>query len=138
MTNPSSPLRFGIVGAANIARQFTAALKESTGVRVDAVASRSDATARAFAEANAIPRAFPSYEALLVDADIDAVYIPLPNHLHAEWVIKAANAGMTVICTLHSNSERAVLKRLAQRLAEALPAVRFQQSQSDRDPFVVQ
>jgi predicted dehydrogenase len=94
----TTALPIGIVGAANIARQFTAALRDHPHVRVDAVASRSAETARAFAEACGIPRHFGTYEALLSDPAIEAVYIPLPNHLHAEWAIKAANAGKHVLC----------------------------------------
>jgi predicted dehydrogenase len=97
-TETPAALTIGIVGAANIARQFAAALRDNPHVRVDAVASRSTGTARAFADACGIPRNFGSYEALLADPAIEAVYIPLPNHLHAEWSIKAANAGKHVLC----------------------------------------
>ena len=67
-------------------------------MRVVAVASRSDDNAKAFAEANGIERWFGSYEALLASPDIDAVYIPLPNSLHAEWAIKAAEHGKHILC----------------------------------------
>jgi len=94
----TTPLTIGIIGAANIARQFTAALRDNPVVRVVAVASRTDDAARAYAAANGIERWFGSYEALLAERGIDAVYNPLPNHLHAEWSIKAANAGKHVLC----------------------------------------
>jgi predicted dehydrogenase len=94
----SGPLTLGILGAANIARQFTAALRGNEAVHVAAIASRTDATARAFAESNGLERWFATYEALLADPSLEAVYIPLPNHLHAEWAIKAANAGKHVLC----------------------------------------
>ncbi len=92
------PLRVGILGAANIARSFVAGVKLSNRVTVSAVASRDADKARAFAREFAIARHFGSYEALLADRGIDAVYIPLPNSLHAEWSIRAAGAGKHVLC----------------------------------------
>jgi predicted dehydrogenase len=94
----SSPLRLGILGGANIARQFTRDVRPSESVRVVAVASRSDESAKAFAEANGIETSFGTYDAMLASPDIDAVYIPLPNSLHAQWAIKAANHGKHVLC----------------------------------------
>ncbi|WP_250467692.1 Gfo/Idh/MocA family oxidoreductase [Caballeronia sp. GAFFF2] len=94
----SSPLRLGILGGANIARQFARDVQPSENVRIVAVASRSDDNAKAFAEANEIGAWFGSYEALLASPDVDAIYIPLPNSLHAEWAIKAANHGKHVLC----------------------------------------
>ncbi len=96
LTTP--PLRVGILGAANIARSFVAGVKLSNRVTVSAVASRDADKARAFAREFAIARHFGSYEALLADRGIDAVYIPLPNSLHAEWSIRAAGAGKHVLC----------------------------------------
>lgn len=92
------PLRFGILGCANIARAFASHVTGSTLVRVDAVASRDAAKAAAFAAEFGIGRHHASYEALLADAAIDAVYIPLPNSLHAEWAIAAARAAKHVLC----------------------------------------
>jgi len=92
------PLRVGILGAANIARSFVAGVKPSARVTVNAVASRDADKARAFAREFAVARHFGSYEALLGDREIDAVYIPLPNSLHAEWSIRAAGAGKHVLC----------------------------------------
>ncbi|MEO7760997.1 MAG: Gfo/Idh/MocA family oxidoreductase [Casimicrobiaceae bacterium] len=94
----SAPLTLGIIGAANIARQFTAAVRDSDAVKVMAVASRTTETARAFAESCGVEKHYASYEALLDDDSIAAVYIPLPNHLHAEWAIKAAERRKHVLC----------------------------------------
>ncbi|MGA0614348.1 Gfo/Idh/MocA family protein [Paracoccus sp. KR1-242] len=97
MTQTQS-LRLGLLGAANIGRQFTAAVAGSDKVTVAAVASRSDDRAAAYAAENGIPRSHGSYEALLADPAIDAVYIPLPNNMHAEWAIRALQAGKHVLC----------------------------------------
>lgn len=94
----SSPLRIGILGCANIAKQFVRDVAGSPQVRVVAVASRRLETARACSEALGITRSHASYEALLSDKDVEAVYIPLPNSMHAEWAIKAAGAGKHVLC----------------------------------------
>ena len=94
----ANKLRIGILGAANIARNFTAALRGSEKVDVCAVASRDAAKSAAFAAEVGIAQSFASYEALLADPSIEAVYNPLPNNLHAEWTIKAADAGKHVLC----------------------------------------
>ena len=94
----ADPVRFGILGAAEIARSFSTALTGSTLATVAAVASRDGAKAAAFAAEHAIPRHHARYEDLLADPAIEAVYIPLPNDLHAEWAIKAAEAGKHVLC----------------------------------------
>ncbi len=96
--SPRSPLRLGIIGAANIARQFVSAVQATQAVQVTAIASRSDTSAQAFGDSYGIAKRYASYEALLDDASIDAVYIPLPNHLHAQWAIKAAQRGKHVLC----------------------------------------
>ena len=95
---PTHPLRIGILGCANIAKQFARDVAPSPAVRIVAVASRNADTAAAFAAAHGIGRHHGSYEALLADAQVDIVYIPLPNSLHAEWAIKAAAAGKHVLC----------------------------------------
>jgi predicted dehydrogenase len=94
----TTPLRIGILGTANIARSFVQGVSASKQVTVSAIASRDEGKARAFAREFAIGRHFGSYEALLADRDTDAVYIPLPNSLHAEWSIAAARAGKHVLC----------------------------------------
>ncbi len=93
-----TPLRWGILGTARINRMLIPPLRVSPGNRLVAVASRELARAEAYAREWEIGRAVAPYEALLADPEIDAVYIPLPNHLHAEWTIKAARAGKHVLC----------------------------------------
>jgi predicted dehydrogenase len=94
----SSRLRIGVLGAANIARMFCTSVAPSKEVVVSAVASRGKDKAEAFAREQRIPRALGSYEALLSDPDIDAIYIPLPNSMHAEWAVRAVEAGKPVLC----------------------------------------
>ena len=99
MTSSSSvPLRIGILGAARIARSFVEAVRPSAKVEVAAVASRDVERATAFARELGIGRVHASYDALFADPDIEAVYVPLPNNLHAEWSIRAAAAGKHVLC----------------------------------------
>ncbi len=92
-------VRYGILGAANIAikRFIPGALSAHNSV-VHAIASRDLSRAREVAARFAIPVAYGSYRELLDDPDIDAVYIPLPNTLHAEWTIAAAEAGKAILC----------------------------------------
>lgn len=92
-------VRWGILGAASIARgQFMPGLRETGDGTAAVVASRDLARARAFADAEGVERAVDDYRALLADDTIDAVYIPLPNSLHAEWTIQALNAGKHILC----------------------------------------
>jgi xylose dehydrogenase (NAD/NADP) len=92
-------LRWGILGTARIAeQQLIPAIKAADGHELVAVASRDTERAIAWAEKVGAPRAYGSYEALLADPDVDAVYIPLPNHLHAEWTRAAAEVGKHVLC----------------------------------------
>ena len=92
------PVRYGVLGAANIARSFIRGMAGSELATVDAVASRAADKAAAFAAELGVPRHHASYEALMADPAIDAVYIPLPNDLHAIWAIRAAEAGKHVLC----------------------------------------
>ena len=97
MTNPK--LRWGILSTANIARAAVIpAIQHSTNGEVLAVASRDAQKAHDFAARTGIGRSYGSYEALLAAPDIDAIYIALPNSLHCEWSIKAAEAGKHVLC----------------------------------------
>ncbi|MDQ6620260.1 MAG: Gfo/Idh/MocA family oxidoreductase [Pseudomonadota bacterium] len=91
-------LRIGVLGAAKIARLFVDAVRPSRKVLVAAVASRDLERAADFAREHGIAKAHSSYETLLVDPSIDAVYVPLPNNLHAKWAIAAADAGKHVLC----------------------------------------
>ena len=92
-------VQWGVLGASGIARRrFVPGLKECNYGEVRAVASRDEAKARKMAEELNIPVVYGSYEALLEDPEIDAVYIPLPNHLHFEWTMKCLDAGKHVLC----------------------------------------
>lgn len=91
-------MRWGIMSTARIARAFVAALGASETEQALAVGSRDAARAAAFARDLGIPRAYGAYEQLLADPDVEAVYIGLPNRLHAEWSIRAAQAGKHVLC----------------------------------------
>ena len=88
-----------MLGVARIAtRKVIPALQQGAWTSVGAIASREEAKARQAAQELGIPRSYGSYEALISDPDIDAVYIPLPNHLHVEWTTRAAEAGKHVLC----------------------------------------
>ncbi|HEY4212786.1 MAG TPA: Gfo/Idh/MocA family oxidoreductase [Steroidobacteraceae bacterium] len=91
-------LRIGILSTARIARTFVANVAPSKLVHVTAVASRDARKAEAFARELGIPKHHGSYEALLQDPEVDAVYNPLPNSLHAEWSIRATQAKKHVLC----------------------------------------
>jgi xylose dehydrogenase (NAD/NADP) len=91
-------LRWGILGTANINRQVVPAIMQSASSTAHAIAGRSLPRAQAAAQEFGIPHAYGSYEELLADPAVDAVYIPLPNHLHAPWVRAAADAGKHVLC----------------------------------------
>jgi predicted dehydrogenase len=92
-------LRWGILSTASIARaKVIPGMQRAARCRIVAIASRDIGQARAAAGAAGIPTAHGSYAALLADPDVDAVYIPLPNHLHAAWTIAAVRAGKHVLC----------------------------------------
>jgi predicted dehydrogenase len=97
---PSVPVvRFGILGAARVAPYgLIQPARGTEGVRVHAIASRTLTKAQAFAAAHKIPTAYGSYQALLADPAIDAVYVALPPSLHAEWTCRALTAGKHVLC----------------------------------------
>jgi predicted dehydrogenase len=91
-------LNWGLLSTARINRALIKPLNASKRTRLLAVASRSISSAEAYAREWNIPRAHGSYEALLADPEIDVIYNSLPNHLHAEWTIKALRAGKHVLC----------------------------------------
>ena len=92
------PVKWGILSTANINGKVIPPAHASEKVELLAVASRDQARADAYANEWEIPRAYGSYEALLADAQVEAIYIPLPNTLHVEWSIKAMEAGKHVLC----------------------------------------
>lgn len=100
MTNERiAPVRWGILGAANIAlKKVIPGMRGSALAQVVAIASRDIAKARAAANSLGIPRAYGSYQELIDDPDIEAIYNPLPNHLHVPWSIRAAERGKHVLC----------------------------------------
>ena len=108
----SNTVRFGILGAARIAP--AALIRPATSnpeVTVEAVAARDPVRAAGYATKHRIPRVADSYEAIITDPDIDAVYIPLPNSLHAEWTMAALAAGKHVLCEkpFTSNADEAAV-----------------------------
>ena len=91
-------IRWGILSTAHINRKVIPAMRMSARGELVAVASRDLDKARRYAQEWEIPQAFGSYQELLASGTVDAVYISLPNHLHAEWTIKALDAGLHVLC----------------------------------------
>ncbi|MDL5362646.1 Gfo/Idh/MocA family protein [Halalkalicoccus sp. NIPERK01] len=112
-------MEFGVLSTAGIARKAFLPAVEASEHGVGAIASRDDERARSVAEEYAIPRHYGSYDELLEDGGIDAVYVPLPNGLHAEWTRKAADAGLDVLCEkpLAADAEeaRAVVEHCRER-----------------------
>ncbi len=109
MTN--SPIRIGILGAAAIVPMaLTNPARSVPDVQITAVAARDPKRAEKFARRHRIPRVHKTYQDLFNDPEIDAIYNPLPNGLHAEWTIKALRAGKHVLCEkpFASNASEAV------------------------------
>jgi len=94
----SNPLRLGLLSTATINRSIVAAAADVAELEVVAVASRDAARAEAAARVHGVGRAHPSYEALLADPEVDAVYVSVPNALHHEWTLRALEAGKHVLC----------------------------------------
>jgi len=90
-------IRWGILSTARIGRRVISAIQASRNGEVAVVASRSLERARAWASQHGVPRACGSYEELLADGEIDAIYNPLPNSMHAEWSVKCAEAGIPTL-----------------------------------------
>lgn len=98
-TTATTNLRWGILGCARISRRgLIPGIRGSQGGRLEAIASRDLDIARNWAEEFQIPKAYGSYQDVLDDPTIDAVYIPLPNELHLHWVTAAADAGKHILC----------------------------------------
>jgi predicted dehydrogenase len=91
-------IRLGLLSTARINGEILAAAARTDTVDVSAVTSRERARAEAYAREHGIPRAHGSYEALLADPDVDAVYVSLPNGPHHEWTVRALEAGKHVLC----------------------------------------
>jgi predicted dehydrogenase len=112
-------VRWGILSTANIATEkVIPGMRRAARTEVVAIASRDEALARSVADRLGIPTAHGSYEALLADPGVDAVYIPLPNHLHLDWTIAAARAGKHVLC----EKPLALTAGDAERMVEAADA----------------
>jgi xylose dehydrogenase (NAD/NADP) len=91
-------MRLGLLSTARINELLVAGARQAPGVEVVAIGSRDLARAEAQAQALGVPRAHGSYEALLADPDVEAVYVALPNSLHVEWSLRALRAGRHVLC----------------------------------------
>ncbi|MBW8349594.1 Gfo/Idh/MocA family oxidoreductase [Bacillus sp. IITD106] len=113
-------VRWGIISTASIGkRSVIPGIQESERNEVVAVASRSLENAKSFAHELGIAKAYGSYEELLNDPEIDAVYIPLPNHLHKEWTIKAAEAGKHILCEKPIALDEAEAKEMVEACEKA-------------------
>jgi xylose dehydrogenase (NAD/NADP) len=98
LTMPRMPVKWGILSTAHINELFLAGVADSPEIEVVSVASRSQERAERYARAHGVARALGSYEELLDEAEVEAVYIPLPNSLHIEWAERALQAGKHVLC----------------------------------------
>jgi predicted dehydrogenase len=98
-TRDMAKVRWGVLGVANIATEkVIPAMQRGSEAEIVAIASRDLEKARRAAKKLEIPKAYGSYEELLADRDVEAIYNPLPNHLHVPWSIRAAEAGKHVLC----------------------------------------
>jgi predicted dehydrogenase len=120
----SGEIRWGILGTANIARaQFLPALREAGGGRAAVVGGRGAERARAFASDHGVDQGVAGYARVVESAEIDAVYVALPNSLHAEWTLQALQAGKAVLCEKPlsiSVSETAAVLEAARAVPSAL------------------
>jgi predicted dehydrogenase len=126
----NNKVRWGVLGVANIAvKQVIPAMQQGEWSEVSCIASRDITKARHAAQALGIAKAYGSYDDLLADGEIEAIYNPLPNHLHVPWSIKAAVAGKHVLC------EKPIA--LNAREAQSLIAVRDQTGVKIQEAFMV-
>ncbi|OKH80049.1 oxidoreductase [Mycobacterium sp. ST-F2] len=118
MAKTAAPVRIGILGAARIAPMaLIKPAKHNNEVVVAAVAARDSERAAEFAAKHGIDRAFGSYDELIADPELDAVYIPLPNGLHGSWIRAALDAGKHVLCEKPFTANAVEAKGIAQRAA---------------------
>jgi predicted dehydrogenase len=116
----AAPLRIGVLGAARIAPSaLIKPAKDNADVVVAAVAARDGSRARAFAAKHGIARVHESYEALIADPDLDAVYNPLPNGLHGKWTRAAVAAGKHVLCEKPFTANAAEAREIADLAAKS-------------------
>jgi predicted dehydrogenase len=114
------PIRWGVLGCASIfERRMAPAFTQAVNARLLGLASRARDRAEACAARHGIERAYGSYEELLADPDIEAVYIPLPNDLHVEWTQRSLDAGKHVLCDKPSALTYADAKRVAEQAERA-------------------
>lgn len=127
MTSPVRPLAMGILGAARITERAFVAPAHALGTRLVAVAARDPARARDFAASHGVERVLASYEQVLADSEVEAVYVPLPNGLHGPWNLAAVRAGKHVLSEkpFASNAEEAAEVRDAGRDAGLVVADGF-------------
>lgn len=115
LSDGRAPIRIGILGAARIAPSaLVAPARECADVDVAAVAARDVTRARAFADRHRIARVHDSYEALISDPGLDAVYNPLPNGLHGKWTRAALDAGKHVLCEKPFTANTAEAREIAE------------------------
>lgn len=109
-----TPLRIGVLGAARIAPlALLRPARDLAGVEVTAVAARDPRRAAAFAARHGIPAVHATYADVVADPDLDAVYVPLPNSLHAEWTLAAIAAGKHVLCEKPFTANQAEARQVA-------------------------
>jgi predicted dehydrogenase len=114
VSEPGGTLRIGVLGAARIAPlALIKPAKDNPDVVVAAVAARDGSRARAFAAKNGIERVHDSYEALIADPELDAIYNPLPNGLHGKWTRAAIDAGKHVLCEKPFTANAAEAREIA-------------------------
>jgi predicted dehydrogenase len=114
----TEPVRWGILSTARINSALIGGIAEAENADLVAVASRDEAVAGAYAAERGIPRSYGSYDELLADPEIEAVYNPLPNALHVPWSVKALEAGKHVLCEKPMSNRAAVVEE-AFEVAEA-------------------